>query len=121
MAYAGTACITHVSPYDSSEAISAERRCKNVLKSLQSDIVMYDTRRAAASINFYNMNYGEVIDIFENLEFKTLFRLCTRSQELHVFLPVGEVSKYCTLDNFSSRDFGMCPRRFSIRDDVLEV
>ena len=33
---------------------------------------MYDTRRAAASINFYNMSYGEVIDIFENLEFKSL-------------------------------------------------
>ena len=37
---------------------------ENVLKSLQSDIVMYDKQRAAASINFYNMNYGEVIDIF---------------------------------------------------------
>ena len=44
---------------------------ENVLKNLQSDIVTYDTRRAAASINFYNMNYGEVIDIFENLEFKS--------------------------------------------------
>ena len=33
---------------------------------------MYDTRRATASINYYNMNYGEVIEIFENLEFKSL-------------------------------------------------
>ena len=38
----------------------------DILESLQSDIVMYDTRRATASINYYNMNYGEVIEIFKN-------------------------------------------------------
>ena len=93
MAYAKTACITHVSPYDSSEAISAERRCKNVLKILQSDIVTYDTRRAAASINFYNMNYGEVIDIFENLEFKTLSDY-ERLAESYMF--------FCQLEKFQN-------------------
>ena len=44
----------------------------DILACLQSDIVMYDTRRASASINYYNMNYGEVIEIFENLEYKSL-------------------------------------------------
>ena len=47
------------------------RGVENVLRSLQGDIV-YDKRRAAASINFYSENYGEVIEIFEALKYKTL-------------------------------------------------
>ena len=66
---------------------------ENVLKNLQSDIVTYDTRRAAASINFYNMNYGEVIDIFENLEFKTLSDY-ERLAESYMF--------FCQLEKFQN-------------------
>ena len=53
---------------------------------------MYDTRRAAASINFYNMSYGEVIDIFENLEFKSLSDY-VRLAESYMFFASGKSFK----------------------------